>query len=461
MSNTLTIQFTPPTPAPANGYRVQYWNVNNPSVVNTVSPNPTTSPVSISGLAAGCYNGTIEAACGGSQYSSPIQFNACSAASCLTGTLSATGNCSGGQTSTFSLATGQQATVSMSGFYYSGTGTRTITGSLLDNSNNVIQNFTYTQTGASVGTTSPTSYQVTNSSGSSVTYKLQVNQVNCSTNGSGTGTMTVGNCQSYTSGGGGGTGAAYCVQVTSEGFSEASSECSGFNDSYTVYTFTLKDSNGNAVNAPSAVTITFNGWTNYPGGAGAFNGNATINSGSSTTTSTVYTSQALNGAPGCPCPCETTISVDANSFAASIASPNTVSICGPTYYYYSVNKYLCDNSCALAGSTFVARSTTQLSTTSGTHYLVGNATYVVNTQITPAPSTYDVNLDGASTGSSCAGLCPSGGSGGSGGGSGGGGGVTTYDCVNGNCVATVGGGYNSLVECQQSGCAGGGGQPQE
>lgn len=327
----LNISFTPASPAPANGYRVKYWNVNTPGTIITVTPNPSGSPVNISGVSAGCYAGTVESACAGSQFSSPVSFNACS-------------------------------------------------------------------------------------------------------------------------------GAVYCVQVSSEGFTEASTECSGFNDAYTVYTFTLKDSNGATVNAPSAVTVTFTGWTNYPGGAGAYNGNAIILTGNSSATATVYTSQALNGAPGCPCPCETTVSIDSNSFAASIASPSTVSICSPTYYYYSVNKYLCDSSCTLAGSTFVARSSTQLSTTSGTHYLVGNATYVVNTQITPAPASYDVNLDGASTGSSCAGLCPSGGSGG---GSGGGGGVNTYDCVNGNCVATVGGAYNSLVECQQSGCAGGGGQPQE
>ena len=190
----LNISFTPASPAPANGYRVQYWNASTPNNVITVSPNPTGSPVTITGVAAGCYAGTIESVCSGGQFSSPISFNACSAASCLSGTTSATGNCASGQTSTFTLASGQQATVSMSGFYYSGSGTRTITGALLDNSNNVIQNFTYTQTGVGAGTTSPSNY-VINTAG---TYKLQVNQVNCSLNGSGTATMTVGNCQAVT-----------------------------------------------------------------------------------------------------------------------------------------------------------------------------------------------------------------------------------------------------------------------
>lgn len=374
----LNISFTPVSPAPANGYRVKYWNVNTPSNVITVTPNPTASPVTITGVASGCYSGTVESACSGGQFSSAASFNACSAASCLTGTTSATGNCSSGQTSTFTLASGNQATVSMTGFYYTGSGTRTITGALLDNSNAVIQNFTYTQTGSGAGTTSPSFYTLSTAG----TYKLQVNQVNCSTNGSGTATMTVGNCQLVTPG-----GSSYCVQVTSENYTESSSECTGVTDTYTIYTFTLKDSNGTTVNAPSNVTITFNGWTTYYGGGSTYSAVATINTGSSSTTSTVYTSQALNGAPGCPCPCTTTVSVDETTFAASIASPNTVTIC-------------------------------------------------------PGQS--------------------SGGSSGSGsGGSGGGGGVNTYDCVNGNCVATVGGAYNSLVECQQSGCAGGGGQPQE
>lgn len=207
---TLSISFTSASPVPANGYRVKYWNVNTPGTIITVSPNPTTSPVSISGVVAGCYAGTVESACSGGVFSSTVSFNACS-------------------------------------------------------------------------------------------------------------------------------GNSYCVAVTKENNTEASSECSGVTDSFTIYTFTLKDSSGNTVNAPSNVTVTFNGWTNYPGGAGAFNGTATILTGNSSTTSTVYTSQALNGAPGCPCPCATTTSIDENSFAASIAAPSTVSICALPYDCISGN----------------------------------------------------------------------------------------------------------------------------
>lgn len=74
----LNISFTPVSPAPANGYRVKYWNVNTPGTIITVTPNPTGSPVSISGVAEGCYAGTVESACSGSQFSSPVSFNACS-----------------------------------------------------------------------------------------------------------------------------------------------------------------------------------------------------------------------------------------------------------------------------------------------------------------------------------------------------------------------------------------------
>lgn len=190
MPNTLTISFTPANPAPSNGYRVRYWATSSPDIVTTVSPNPTSSPVTISGLAQNSYSGTVEADCGGGSYSSVSSFGANLGGSCVTGTTLATANCSSGQTSTFTLASGYNATVIMSGYFYSGTGTRTITGALLDNSNAVIQSFTYTQTGSSQGTTSPNNYVITTPG----TYKLQVNMVNCSSFGSGTGSMTVSNC---------------------------------------------------------------------------------------------------------------------------------------------------------------------------------------------------------------------------------------------------------------------------
>jgi hypothetical protein len=73
----------------------------------------------------------------------------------------------------------------------------------------------------------------------------------------------------------------------------------------------------------------------------------------------------------------------------------------PTYYYYSLNEYACVD-CALGGATKVGRSSTQLSATNGTHYKVGSYSYVINTEITPAPSTFNINLDNATaTGATC------------------------------------------------------------
>jgi hypothetical protein len=80
------------------------------------------------------------------------------------------------------------------------------------------------------------------------------------------------------------------------------------------------------------------------------------------------------------------------------------------FYYYTLSKYDCSNSCAQVGTTgqFVGRSTTALSTTSGTHYKVGNFTYVVNTLVTPDPSAFDVDLNTATaTGSTCSAACGS------------------------------------------------------
>jgi len=98
--------------------------------------------------------------------------------------------------------------------------------------------------------------------------------------------------------------------------------------------------------------------------------------------------------------------IEAVCSAGVFSSAVNFSACtpSPTYYYYSVNKYDCAT-CTLDDLTFVARSSTQLSTTSGTHYKVGSFTYVINNQITPAPSTFDVDLDNAPTGSTCSGVC--------------------------------------------------------
>jgi hypothetical protein len=111
--------------------------------------------------------------------------------SCLTGTLSATGNCSGSETSTFTLASGYQATITPTGFFYSGTGTRYAYAYLRTNTGTDIQTFTLTQVNSSVSY-SPSTYTLTTPG----TYQLYGQQVGCDgTGGSGSITLTVGNCQ--------------------------------------------------------------------------------------------------------------------------------------------------------------------------------------------------------------------------------------------------------------------------
>lgn len=73
---TLTITFTEATPTPAAGYRVTYWPTGSPGSAVVVTPNPTASPVVITGLTNTAYTGTIEAACGGGIYSGTQAFSA-------------------------------------------------------------------------------------------------------------------------------------------------------------------------------------------------------------------------------------------------------------------------------------------------------------------------------------------------------------------------------------------------
>ena len=60
---TLTISFTPASPAPANGYIVQYRPVGR-AYYTTVTPNPKTSPVLIEVPGKESYEGMIASDCG-------------------------------------------------------------------------------------------------------------------------------------------------------------------------------------------------------------------------------------------------------------------------------------------------------------------------------------------------------------------------------------------------------------
>lgn len=72
---TLTLNFTPPSPAPANGYLVSYRKAGDSSYTQ-VTPNPTSSPVIVTGLdGTSAYEGFIKSLCTGSLASNSVQFS--------------------------------------------------------------------------------------------------------------------------------------------------------------------------------------------------------------------------------------------------------------------------------------------------------------------------------------------------------------------------------------------------
>lgn len=95
MPNTLTITFAETTPDPQGGYRVTYWPTNSPASATVITPNPTSSPVTITGLNGTSYSGSVEAVCGGGTFSTPTLFTA-TAGSSGAATLAIGDACSGG-----------------------------------------------------------------------------------------------------------------------------------------------------------------------------------------------------------------------------------------------------------------------------------------------------------------------------------------------------------------------------
>jgi hypothetical protein len=72
---TLTVSFTAVVPAPADGYIVKYREAGGGSYIQ-VSPNPTASPVVITGLdGTKAYEGFIQSACESGIMSDPVQFS--------------------------------------------------------------------------------------------------------------------------------------------------------------------------------------------------------------------------------------------------------------------------------------------------------------------------------------------------------------------------------------------------
>jgi hypothetical protein len=65
------------------------------------------------------------------------------------------------------------------------------------------------------------------------------------------------------------------------------------------------------------------------------------------------------------------------------------------YYYYSIKKYDCNNSCAYVSPDLVGRSINSLSTVDGMYRKIGSFTYQIQTEIIPAPMSFDIDLDTA------------------------------------------------------------------
>lgn len=93
--------------------------------------------------------------------------------------------------------------------------------------------------------------------------------------------------------------------------------------------------------------------------------------------------------------------------SCTVSRSVTYNYVAPTYYYYSVSKFDCDNSCAQVGSNgaFAAISTTALIT--GQHYYSGGFSWRPETTLSPAPASYDVDLSNKTANASCSGCQPS------------------------------------------------------
>jgi hypothetical protein len=103
---------------------------------------------------------------------------------CITGDRNALATCSGGESALFTVTAGNTALITPGGYYYSGTGTRYYTAYIMDATNAfVLYTFNYTQAGSNPGTWTSNLPDNTLPTGS---YRLRVDTVNCSTNGSGT-----------------------------------------------------------------------------------------------------------------------------------------------------------------------------------------------------------------------------------------------------------------------------------
>ena len=78
-----------------------------------------------------------------------------------------------------------------------------------------------------------------------------------------------------------------------------------------------------------------------------------------------------------------------------------------SFYYYVIKEFNCANSCSYVSPDLVGRSSIALSTIDGVYYKLSTDpnVYQIQTEITPAPMTWDINLDGAVSNANCGSAC--------------------------------------------------------
>jgi len=124
----------------------------------------------------------------------------------------------------------------------------------------------------------------------------------------------------------------------------------------------------------------------------------TTSTTTSTTTAPTTTTTSTTTAPT-----TTTSTTTSTTTLPPTTTSTTTSTTTGAYFYYTIRKYDCNNSCAYVSPDLVGRSSTALSTIDGLYYKVGSFTYQVQTEVF-GPS-YDVNLDGAPTNADCTTAC--------------------------------------------------------
>jgi hypothetical protein len=100
------------------------------------------------------------------------------------------------------------------------------------------------------------------------------------------------------------------------------------------------------------------------------------------------------------------VTVCTSPTTTTTTSTTTTTTTADPYYYYSVSKFDCGSSCAYVSPDLVARSSTPLSTIDGVYYKpLGSFTYQIQNEITPAPMSFDISLDGAPSNANCISAC--------------------------------------------------------